>query len=129
VYRARTHLVYGEWLRRLGRTGDARTQLRLAHDLCAEIGADGFAARALRELEAAGGVTARRNQRYDTALTTQERQITRLVHQGHTNAEIGAHLLISHRTVEWHLRNIYTKLGIASRRELRATVDISSFRA
>lgn len=124
VYRARTHLVYGEWLRRLGRAADARVQLRLAHDLCTEIGADGFAGRARRELEAAGGSTGRRHQRYDTDLTAQERQISRLVHLGHTNAEIGAQLLISHRTVEWHLRNIYTKLGITSRRELRKAVGL-----
>lgn len=124
VYRARTHLVYGEWLRRLGRQADARVQLRLAYDMCTRMGAEGFAGRALRELEAAGGAIAARNQRYDTRLTTQERQISRLVQQGHTNAEIGAQLLISHRTVEWHLRNIYTKLGITSRRQLRAATDV-----
>ncbi|AQT83062.1 hypothetical protein B1R94_23905 [Mycolicibacterium litorale] len=119
VYRARTHLVYGEWLRRAGRDEDARVQLRLAHDLCAGMGADGFAARAARELQAAGGTTGSRRRRYDAGLTTQERHISRLVRQGQTNAEIAAQLLISHRTVEWHLRNIYNKLGITSRRQLR----------
>ncbi|MET0698454.1 MAG: AAA family ATPase [Mycobacterium sp.] len=119
VYCARTHLVYGEWLRRAGRNGDARTQLRLAHGTLSEIGADGFAQRASRELEAAGGSAVPRSQRYDSGLTTRERHISRLVREGHTNAEIADHLLISHRTVEWHLRNIYNKLGITSRRELR----------
>jgi DNA-binding CsgD family transcriptional regulator len=119
VFRARTHLVYGEWLRRAGRNDDARAQLRLAHDQCTGMGADGFAQRAARELQAAGGATSTRGQRYDLGLTTQERHISRLVRLGQTNAEIGAQLLISHRTVEWHLRNIYNKLGIASRRELR----------
>ncbi len=120
VYRARTHLVYGEWLRRVGRDGDARTQLRIAHDMCAAMGADGFTARAARELHAAGGRFGERGHRYDAELTTQERHISRLVRQGQTNAEIGEQLLISHRTVEWHLRNIYQKLGISSRRQLRA---------
>lgn len=119
VYRARTHLVYGEWLRRVGRDGDARTQLRIAHDVFAAMGADGFAQRAARELHSAGGSFGVRGRRYDAELTTQERHISRLVRQGHTNIEIGEHLLISHRTVEWHLRNIYQKLGITSRRQLR----------
>ena len=116
MYRARTHLVYGEWLRR---DDDAHAQLRLAHELCAGMGAEGFPQRAARELKAAGGSAGPRGHRYDTNLTPQERHITRLVRQGQTNAEIGAQLFISHRTVEWHLRNIYNKLGIASRRELR----------
>jgi len=119
VYRARTHLVYGEWLRRNRSNADAVTQLRLAQDLCTRIGADAFAERAARELEAAGGAAARRNQRYDTGLTARERHISRLVRQGLGNAEVADQLLISHRTVEWHLRNIYNKLGITSRRELR----------
>lgn len=119
VYRARTHLVYGEWLRRAGRLEQARAQLRLAHDQCSAMGAEGFAARAERELKAAGGNSAPRGRRYETNLTMQERHISRLVRLGQTNAEIGAQLLISHRTVEWHLRNVYNKLGITSRRELR----------
>lgn len=119
VYRARTHLVYGEWLRRAGRRDDARVHLRLAYEACTTMGADGFAQRAARELQAAGGTAGARGHRYDVALTTQERHISRLVQQGKTNAEIGAQLLISHRTVEWHLRNIYTKLDITSRRQLR----------
>jgi DNA-binding CsgD family transcriptional regulator len=120
VYRARTHLAYGEWLRRNARAGEARTQLRLAHGICVRIGADGFARRAARELESAGGSVESRRRRYDVGLTPQERHISRLVRQGNSNAEIAEQLLISHRTVEWHLRNIYGKLGIGSRRELRA---------
>jgi DNA-binding CsgD family transcriptional regulator len=123
VYRARTHLVYGEWLRRNGRHDDARVQLRLAQEACATMGADAFGARAARELHAAGGLTGSRQRRYDAGLTTQERHISRLVRQGQTNAEIGAQLLISPRTVEWHLRNIYQKLGIGSRRELRRLAE------
>ncbi|MCV7420390.1 AAA family ATPase [Mycobacterium yunnanensis] len=119
VYRARTHLVYGEWLRRHRGNAAAVTQLRLAHDLCVQIGADAFAERAARELDAAGGVAVQRNARYETNLTARERHISRLVRQGLGNAEVADQLLISHRTVEWHLRNIYTKLGITSRRELR----------
>ncbi|KAA0100033.1 LuxR family transcriptional regulator [Mycolicibacterium sp. P1-18] len=119
VYRARTHLVYGEWLRRHRGNGDAVAQLRLAHDLCTRIGADAFAERAARELEAAGGAAAQRNPRYDAGLTARERHISRLVRQGLGNAEVADKLLISHRTVEWHLRNIYNKLGVTSRRELR----------
>ena len=119
VYLARTHLVYGEWLRRNGKGRDAVAQLRLAHDLCTRIGADAFAERAARELEAAGGAATQRNPRYDTGLTARERHISRLVRQGLGNAEVADQLLISHRTVEWHLRNIYNKLGITSRRELR----------
>ena len=77
------------------------------------------AERAARELEAAGGAATQRNPRYDTGLTARERHISRLVRQGLGNAEVADQLLISHRTVEWHLRNIYNKLGITSRRELR----------
>jgi DNA-binding CsgD family transcriptional regulator len=123
MYLARTHLVYGEWLRRRRRTGDARTQLRLALAMFTTVGAEAFRKRAMGELEAAGGAVTSRGHRYDTDLTAQERQISRLVRHGDSNAEIAAQLFISHRTVEWHLRNVYGKLGVSSRRELRRLVS------
>ncbi|WP_081290694.1 helix-turn-helix transcriptional regulator [Mycobacterium asiaticum] len=119
VYQARTHLVYGEWLRRANRRADARTQLRRAYDLFAQMGAAGFAARARRELQAAGEAVHKPVKGTAIGLTTQERQITRLARQGCTNSEIGAQLFISPRTVEWHLGRIFAKLGVSSRRELR----------
>ncbi|WP_310774040.1 AAA family ATPase [Mycobacterium sp. Z3061] len=120
VYRARTHLVYGEWLRRVNRRGDARTQLRTAYDMFARMGAEGFAARARRELQASGEAVHQTVKGTAIALTTQEREITRLARQGCTNSEIGAQLYISPRTVEWHLGRIFAKLGVSSRRELRS---------
>lgn len=128
VYRARTHLVYGEWLRRVNRRAEARFQLRTAYDAFSDMGAEGFAARARRELQATGEpVHKRTNHHGGTALTltTQERHITRLVREGYTNSEIGAQLFISPRTVEWHLGRIFAKVGVTSRRELRtAAVDL-----
>jgi DNA-binding CsgD family transcriptional regulator len=120
VYRARTHLAYGEWLRRVSRRADAQAQLRTAHDMFDAMGAEGFAARARRELQAAGEKVRQRGQGTMTPLTTQERHITRLAREGYTNSEIGAQLFISARTVEWHLGRIYAKLGVTSRRELRS---------
>ncbi|MGV9798693.1 ATP-binding protein [Mycobacterium sp. NPDC003449] len=119
VYLARTHLVYGEWLRRQGRRVEARTRLRTAHGMFTGMGADGFAERSRRELEATGESVRRRNTDAAGALTTQESLIVRLAGQGHTNSEIAAQLFISPRTVEWHMGRIFTKLGISSRRDLR----------
>ncbi|HET7665799.1 MAG TPA: AAA family ATPase [Mycobacterium sp.] len=119
VYLARTHLLYGEWLRRANRRADARVELRFAYDLFTDMGADGFAGRARRELRATGEMVHRRVKNPAETLTTQERQITRLARMGCTNSEIGAQLFISPRTVEWHLGRIYAKLGVTSRRELR----------
>jgi DNA-binding CsgD family transcriptional regulator/tetratricopeptide (TPR) repeat protein len=113
---------YGEWLRREGRRVDARDQLRAAHDMLAAIGMQAFAERALRELLATGETVRRRNAETITALTAQEAQIARLARDGRTNPEIGAQLFLSARTVEWHLRKIFTKLGIASRRELHVAL-------
>jgi DNA-binding CsgD family transcriptional regulator len=119
---ARAHLLYGEWLRRHGRRADAREQLRTAYDLLAAIGMEAFAERARRELLATGETVRKRNSESVTTLTAQEAQIARLARDGRTNPEIGAQLFLSSRTVEWHLRNIYTKLGIGSRRELHAAL-------
>jgi len=119
---ARAHLLYGEWLRRAGRRADARGQLRTAHDMLAAIGMEGFAERARRELIATGETVRKRTVDTVTVLTSQEASIARLARDGLTNSEIGARLFLSARTVEWHLRKIFTKLGIGSRRELHATL-------
>jgi len=119
---ARAHLLYGEWLRRAGRRADARGQLRTAHDMLAAIGMEGFAERARRELLATGETVRKRTVDTVTTLTSQETSIARLARDGLTNSEIGARLFLSARTVEWHLRKIFTKLGIGSRRELHATL-------
>jgi DNA-binding CsgD family transcriptional regulator len=119
---ARAHLLYGERLRREGRRVDAREQLRLAHDLLAAIGMEAFAERARRELVATGERVRKRKAETRDRLTPQEEQIARLARDGLSNPEIGAQLFISPRTVEWHLRKVFTKLDISSRRQLRATL-------
>jgi len=119
---ARARLTYGEWLRREGRRVDAREQLRAAHDMFASMGAEGFAERARRELLATGEKVRKRQDDTRDELTPQEEQIARLARDGRTNPEIGAELFISPRTVEWHLRKVFTKLGISSRKGLRATL-------
>ena len=115
---ARTHLLYGEWLRRENRRIDARTQLRAAYDQLTSIGMEAFAERARRELMATGEKVRRRSAETRDELTAQEVQIARLARDGLTNPEIGARLFLSPRTVEWHLRKVFAKLGIRSRREL-----------
>jgi DNA-binding CsgD family transcriptional regulator len=117
---ARAHLVYGEWLRRERRRVDARKHLRIAHDMYVEIGMKGFAERARRERLATGETVRKRSPETRDNLTAQEAQIARLVIDGCTNPEVGAQLFISPRTVEWHLRSVYAKLGIKSRKELSA---------
>jgi DNA-binding CsgD family transcriptional regulator len=119
---ARAHLLYGEWLRRDRRRTDARAQLRIAHDMFDTIGMEAFASRAGRELRATGETVRSRMVRAPGTLTAQEASIARLARDGLTNPEIGAQLFLSARTVEWHLRKIFTKLGISSRRELRAAL-------
>ena len=116
---ARAHLLYGEWLRREGRRVDAREQLRAAHDMLATRGIKAFAERARRELWATGETVRKRTVETREELTAQEAQIARLAAEGRTNPEIGGALFISARTVEWHLRKVFPKLGITSRRELR----------
>ena len=116
---ARGHLLYGEWLRRGGRRVDARAELRIAFDQSVGMGLDGFAERARTELLATGEKVRKRS--VDTAdnLTAQEFQIARLARDGLSNTEIGARLFLSPRTVEWHLRKVFTKVNVTSRRQLR----------
>jgi DNA-binding CsgD family transcriptional regulator len=120
---ARAHLLYGEWLRREGRRVDAREQLRLAHDLLAGMGMDAFAERARRELEATGETVRKRTVETLDELTPQEIQIAQRAAGGQTNQDIGAQLFLSPRTVEWHLHKVFGKLGISSRKELRAALS------
>ena len=119
---ARAQLVYGEWLRREGRRQDARVQLRTAYKVFSTAGADAFAERAGRELSATGEVLDERVGRAGEgrdSLTAQEAHIAELAGAGLTNAEIGAQMFLSQHTVEWHLRKVFSKLGITSRRQLR----------
>jgi DNA-binding NarL/FixJ family response regulator len=112
---ARAHLLYGEWLRRQGRRTDARTQLRTAHEMLDTIGMEAFAERARRELVATGARVRKRTVETRDELTPQEQQIAGLARDGLSNPEIGARLFLSPRTVEWHLRKVFTKLEISSR--------------
>jgi DNA-binding CsgD family transcriptional regulator len=121
---ARARLSYGEWLRRENRRMDARDQLRPALEAFASMGAAGFAARARRELQATGERARTRDDSTRSKLTAQETEIAELARQRRTNAEIGAQLFLSARTVEWHLRKVFSKLGISSRRELDDALGI-----
>jgi DNA-binding CsgD family transcriptional regulator len=115
---ARGHLLYGEWLRRERRRVDAREQLRAAHEMFTSMGAEAFADRACRELRATGETVRKRTVETRDDLTAQERQIALLARGGLSNPEIGARLFISPRTVKYHLRKVFIKLGISSRGEL-----------
>lgn len=122
VHLARAHLLYGEWLRRENRRVDAREQLRIAYDMLVSMGAHAFAERARGELAATGETVRKRVNESRDVLTAQEVLVARLAAQGRTNPEIGAQLFISPRTAEYHLRKVYTKLGINSRRSLRDAI-------
>ncbi len=115
---ARAHLVYGEWLRRERRRVDAREQLSAAHEQCTSIGMEAFADRARGDLLATGASVRKRTVETRDELTAQEAQIAHLARDGLSNPEIGARLFLSPRTVEWHLRKVFAKLGVRSRREL-----------
>jgi len=120
---ARAHLLYGEWLRRQGRRVDARMQLGRADEMFGRIGAHAFAERAERELLATGATLRRQTPDAVEELTAQEAQVARLARDGLTNPEIGARLYLSRPTVEWHLRKVFTKLDISSRRELHKALS------
>jgi DNA-binding CsgD family transcriptional regulator len=122
---ARAHLLYGEWLRRRRRRVDARAQLRAAHEQFISIGMEAFAERARGELLATGEVVRKRTVETRDDLTAKERQIARLARDGLSNPEIGARLFLSPRTVEWHLRKVFTKLGINSRHQLSSALPDS----
>ncbi len=116
---ARAHLLYGEWLRRQNRRVDARQQLRQAHEMLTSMGIGAYSERARRELLATGEKVRARSVEMSSKLTAQEAQIALLAGEGRTNPEIGVHMFISTRTVEWHLRKVFIKLDLSSRRELR----------
>ena len=118
IEQARGHLLYGEWLRRESRRVDARHQLRTAYHMLTSMGADGFADRARRELMATGETVRKRTVETHGELTAQEAQVARLARDGLSNPEIGTRLFISPRTVQYHLRKVFTKLGISSRNQL-----------
>jgi len=119
---ARAHLLYGEWLRRAGRRIDAREQLREAYEMLTVMGVEGFAERARRELLATGENARKRRVETTCDLTAQEAQIARLARDGLSNPEISTQLFLSPRTVEWHLRKIFAKLEISSRKQLRGAL-------
>src|SRR3954452_23621323 len=122
---ARAHLLYGEWLRREDRRVEARVQLRAAYDQFVSIGMDAFSERARSELLATGEKVRARTAATRDVLTAQEGLIARLAREGLSNTDIGGRLFLSPRTVEWHLRNAFMKLGIHSRRELTNVLSSS----
>ena len=119
---ARAHLLFGEWLRRAGRRGESREQLRIAEEMFTEMGMEAFAERTGAELVAAGAKPRTRRLEVREELTPQEEQIARLARDGLTNADIGGQLFLSPRTVEYHLRKVFGKLGIDARSGLDAAL-------
>jgi DNA-binding CsgD family transcriptional regulator len=126
---ARTHLLRGEQLRRDSRRLDARAELNIAHELFTSMGMEAFAERAGRELLATGETARRRIAKTRDDLTPHELQIAQLARDGLSNADIGARLFLSRRTVEWHLRHVFSKLGIRSRRQLASALQAPEFTA
>ncbi|MFI0420895.1 ATP-binding protein [Spongiactinospora sp. 9N601] len=124
IYGARAYLLYGEWLRRQGRRREARNRLRTAHEMFADLGAEAFAERAAGELRATGEHARSRTAQASDRLTMQEVHIARMVAEGATSKEVAAKLFLSPRTVDAHLRNIFRKLGITSRKQLRGLPGI-----
>jgi DNA-binding CsgD family transcriptional regulator len=120
---ARAHLLHGEWLRRGNSRATAREHLRLAHEMFTEIRMKAFTERARRELTATGERVRRRSADAFDELTAQEDEIAQLATASRSNPEIGAQLFLSPRTVEWHLRKVFMKLGVSSRRELASALD------
>jgi DNA-binding CsgD family transcriptional regulator len=123
---ARANLLYGEWLRRNRRTLAARDQLRTAHRMLTGMGIHGFAERAARELRATGATVRDRAAETNGELTPQEAQIARLASEGLSNPEIGTRLFLSPRTVEYHLRKVFAKLRIGSRKELGRALGLQA---
>ena len=126
---ARTHLLYGEWLRREKQRSEAREHLRRAYEMLTAMGIEAFAERARRELQATGETVRKRSVTEAVELTAQEAQIARLVHEGLSNPEISTRLFRRPRTVEWHLRKVFTKLDLSSRRQLRGPLPVAVRRA
>ncbi|MFD8565517.1 AAA family ATPase [Streptomyces sp. NPDC059639] len=118
---ARARLRYGEWLSVEGRRAEARAQLSEAHEMLGEAGAEAFAERARRALQSAGVKVRKKGVATSAVLTEKEVEIARLAGEGFTNPEIGARLFLSPHTVEWHLRKVFAKLGISSRKEIGST--------
>ena len=123
---ARTHLLFGEFLRRANRRVDARRELNTALEMFSTIGAEAFTERARRELLATGERVRKRGVETRDQLTPQEDQIARLAGDGNSNPEISARLFLSPRTVEWHLHKVFGKLGVSSRKELRGALSTES---
>jgi DNA-binding CsgD family transcriptional regulator len=121
---ARAHLLYGEWLRREGRRLDARVQLRTAHEMLAAMGAEGFAARAARELAASGETARKRTASAMDELTPQEAQIAIMARDGASNQEIATQLFVSRKTVEYHLHKVFAKLRISTRGDLAVALAL-----
>ncbi len=119
---ARAYLVHGEWLRRQRRRRDAREQLRVAHDMFESMAAAAFAERTRAELLATGERVPKRSAETVTELTPQEAQIARLVSKGYSNRDIAAQLFLSPSTVDYHLRKVFRKVGVASRTQLACTL-------
>jgi ATP/maltotriose-dependent transcriptional regulator MalT len=115
---ARAHLLYGEWLRRERRRVDGREQLRTAHTMFTDIGMEAFAERTRRELLATGEHVHKRTVETRDDLTAQERQIAQLARDGLSNSEIGARLFLSQHTVAYHMRKVFSKLGVTKRHQL-----------